>query len=79
MQLRKFHASLMRMDEVNAQRNYYSQTAVRYDEMHGTDNTAHILALNILAGYIKFYNISQHPGCWRRHRPGHLLVEAAFS
>jgi hypothetical protein len=50
MQLRKFHASLMRMDEVNAQRNYYSQTAVRYDEMHGTDNTAHILALNILAG-----------------------------
>jgi len=48
----------MKMDEVDAQRNYYSRTAVRYDEMHGTGDIAHMLALHVLAGYIKFYNIS---------------------
>ena len=48
----------MKMDEVEAQRNYYSQTAVRYDEMHGTGDIAHMLALHLLAGYIRFYNIS---------------------
>ena len=48
----------MKLDEVEAQRNYYFRTAVRYDEMHGTGDIAHMLALHILAGYIRFYNIS---------------------
>jgi SAM-dependent methyltransferase len=58
MQLRESPASLMKMDEIDAQRNYYSRTAVRYDEMHGAGDIAHMLALHLLAGYIKFYNIS---------------------
>ena len=45
------------MDEVEAQRNYYAQTAPRYDEMHGAGERAHMLALHLLAGYIRFYKI----------------------
>jgi ubiquinone/menaquinone biosynthesis C-methylase UbiE len=48
----------MKVDEVDAQRKYYSQTAVQYDDMHGNGDMAHMLALHFLAGYIKFYDIS---------------------
>jgi ubiquinone/menaquinone biosynthesis C-methylase UbiE len=45
------------MNEVDIQRQYYTQTAEQYDEMHLTHDWEHLLALHLLAGYIEFYKI----------------------
>jgi ubiquinone/menaquinone biosynthesis C-methylase UbiE len=43
--------------EIEIQRQYYSQTASAYDEMHLEQDHQHILALHLLASYIEFYQI----------------------
>ena len=58
MLISKSLKGFMSMDEVKIQRNYYAQTALRYDEMHGSGEVAHMLALHLLASYIRFYHIS---------------------
>lgn len=41
--------------DVAIQRQYYAKTAQKYDDMH--NEPEHQLALNLLSGYIAFYNI----------------------
>jgi hypothetical protein len=67
------------MDEVEVQRSYYLRTPPQYDEMHGAEDVAHMLALHLLEGYIKFYNISSILGRRSRHRLGNVLVAATLS
>lgn len=45
------------MNEVDIQRQYYTQTAKKYDDMHINKDWEHILALHLLAGYIDFFGI----------------------
>jgi len=45
------------MNEIEIQRQYYTQTAEQYDKMHLTDDWEHSLALHLLAAYIELYQI----------------------
>lgn len=47
----------MKIQDIEIQRQYYSNTADRYDEMHLAKDQEHVLALHLLSAYIEFYKV----------------------